>query len=194
MYTLVPTASGTATIPPVSVSYLSWPDSIPGELVTEAMTVQIADPLPPVSRGRGNVLWWVVGGVVTAAAGAVVFLVGRRRKARRSRRVIKSPAEQFLEKLTETKQRAAGDLKKFQSGLYDCLAVFLKQCYGIEPDRLSDEEIQKELETTTLPDGYKVQICHWLVQARQDKFRPVSAVPGKITQLEAEIRRVFEQL
>ena len=190
-YTLVPTTSGLARIESVRISYISWPDSIPGELVTEAMTVQVAPPLPPVQDESTVPVWAIIAGllVVTGAVAAVVTI-----RRRRPKEIIKSPQEQFLESLESLKTDAAGDFRKYQTGLYNNLSVFLMARYDIVVGRLGDDEIITALDATGLNDGKKHLLGTWLVRARQDKFRPVAGTPADIVRLETEIRGYFENL
>jgi len=191
-YTLIPTSAGTAQIDPVAVSFISWPDSVPGELFTEAMTVQIAEPPPPAEEGSDKTVLIVI--VTFVVVGFLAFALVKWVRSKQPKEVQKSPIEQFLEKLTEIKQEAGGDFKKFQIGLYENLAVFLETMYHIEPDKLADNEIDSALKATDLSDSQRVQIARWLTQARQDKFRPVASKPGETMRLETEIRQFFEKL
>jgi len=192
-YTLIPTSTGAATIDPITVSYISWPDSVPGQLVTEAMTVQIAEPLQPIEED-GTATWWIVIIGSTAVLGLVAFVLVRWSAARQPKEIEKAPVQQFLDRLTAVKREAGGDLKKFQIGLYESMAAFLKARYDIELDRLGDDDMSTALETTDLNDDQKEQIGRWLVQARRDKFRPVVGAPGETICLETEIRQFFEKL
>ena len=192
-YTLIPTSAGAATIDPITVSYISWPDSVPGQLVTEAMTVQVAEPLPPVEEGGGATVWIMVVLLVVVGGLAAIILV-KRSAAKQPKEIEKTPVEQFLDRLTALKREAGGDLKKFQVGLYENLAAFLKARYDVESDRFGDDELADALEVTDLNDDQKEQIGRWLVQARRDKFRPVVGAPGETIRLETEIRQFFERL
>jgi hypothetical protein len=192
-YTLIPTSAGAATIDPITVSYISWPDSVPGQLVTEAMTVQIAEPLPFIEED-GAATWWLVVVGLAAVLGLVAFVLVKQSAARQPKEIEKTPVEQFLDRLTALKREAGGDFKKFQGGLYESLAAFLKVRYNIESDRLGDDELADALEATDLNDDQKEQIGRWLVQARRDKFRPVVGAPGEAIRLETEIRQFFEKL
>ncbi len=191
-YTLVPTSSGTATIDPVTVNYLSMPDSITGELVTEAMTVQIAEPLPPPKKSPSG-WYWGIGGAIVVLLGVVLFLAVRRSARKRSETVEKSPVETFLEKLTAVKQDAGGDLKKFQDGLYKILVELLSTQYGINADELPDEELAPALASAGMSEEERMRISAWLIKARQDKFRPVVSSPGETIRLGTEIRQFFEK-
>ncbi|MFQ6007809.1 MAG: hypothetical protein ACE5K8_02550 [Candidatus Zixiibacteriota bacterium] len=192
-FTLVPTSSGLGSIDPVIISYITWPDSIPGELVTEAMTVQIAELLPPV-EGHGGVSVWVLILVALVVVVSAAFAFVRWKKGRTPKEIEKTPVQQFLEQLTVLKQESESEFKKFQAGLYKLLVEFLTAKYAINPDGAADDEIEKLLEPTDLNEHQKRQISQWLVQARRDKFRPVVAAPGETIRLETEIRRFFEKL
>jgi hypothetical protein len=192
-YTLIPTSAGAATIDPITVSYISWPDSVPGQLVSEAMTVQIAEPLPPVEED-GAATWWVMVVLLFVVGGLAELILVKRFKARKPKEIEKTPVEEFLDRLTALKREAGGDLKKFQVGLYESMAAFLKARYDIELNRLGDDEVSSALEVTDLNDDQKEQIGRWLVQARRDKFRPVVGAPGETIRLETEIRQFFEKL
>ncbi|HWR81903.1 MAG TPA: hypothetical protein VN285_01225 [Candidatus Deferrimicrobium sp.] len=192
-FSLIPTASGTARIAPVTVQYLSWPDSLPGELVTETMTIQIAERVTRV-QGSVKVTYWLLGAVAVLVLAGGAALVIKRSVRRRSTPIVKTPAEEATERLTILKREAGSDLKKFQTGLYELLAVFLKAKFNIDPDRLTDEEIDDALATTDLSAEQKAHMSRWLMEARRDKFRPVAAAPGDTIRLETEVRRYFEKL
>jgi hypothetical protein len=192
-YTLIPISSGLGSIDPVTISYISWPDSIPGELVTETMTVQIAEPLPP-EKEHGGFTVWVLILVILVVVGSAAFAFVRWKKSRTPKEIEKTPVEQFLEDLTALKQESGSEFKKFQAGLYKLLVEFLTAKYAINPDGAADDEVEKLLEPTDLNEHQIKQISLWLVQARRDKFRPVVAAPGETIRLETEIRRFFEEL
>lgn len=192
-YTLVPASPGVGRIDPIIISYISWPDSVPGELVTEAMTVQIAEPGQSVKQSSGRSVWIVIA-VSLAVLGLAAFVLVKRSRDRKPKVVEKIPIEQFLEDLTGLKHEAGSDLKKFQTGLYKIMMEFLSAKYGINPDGISDDDIGGALEPTNLSDSQKRQISLWLVQARRDKFRPVAGAPGETIRLETEIRQFFEKL
>ena len=101
-FTLEPTVSGLATIPVLTIEYLAWPDSIPGELVTEMMTVTVAEPLPVVeAETEGlSVITTITAIVLVLVVAVVVVFVLRRRKPIM---VAKLPREDFLESLARSK-------------------------------------------------------------------------------------------
>ncbi|MCK4632396.1 MAG: hypothetical protein KAT79_03945 [candidate division Zixibacteria bacterium] len=190
-YTLVPTGSGVGRIDPVTISYATWPDSIPGELVTEALTVNISNPVPkelPTPIG-----WWVylVGVIVLVSIGGfVVYRIRNKQPAE----TVKPPTETFLDQLTDLRKVSGGDLKKFQSGLYDLLATFLSERCNIDLAGGTDREITEALSRTDMGKAQKEKVAGWLVKAQADKFRPVVSAPGDTARLESEIREFFKKL
>jgi len=192
-YTLIPSSPGTGRIDPITISYISWPDSVPGELVTEAMSVRIAEPARPVSQGGSSIVWLVVA-TSLVVLGVVAFTLVKWIKRRKPKEIVKTPVEQFLEDLTVLKRQAGSDLKKFQTGLYKIIVEYLSAKYSINPDGHSDDDIEELLEPTDLSDSQKKQINLWLVQARRDKFRPIAGAPGETIRLETEIRQFFKKL
>ncbi|MEA3297706.1 MAG: hypothetical protein U9R56_07575 [candidate division Zixibacteria bacterium] len=192
-YMLIPTSSGSAHIEPATIDYITWPDSIPGELVTEGMTVRIAEPKPVEPQDRSTTIWVIVLIVLTGGVVVGIVLV-RRSRNRKSTQPVQTPQERFLEELALVKDESGSDLKKFQTGLYRILAEFLDSRYGITTERLSDEGLARALDESDLAEEIKKKICEYIVKARQDKFRPVTAVPGETVRLEAEIRKLFEEI
>ena len=192
-YVLIPTSSGSASIDPVSISYVSWPDSIPGELVTEPMTAEIADPVKRDEKGN-NISWiWIVviGLIVLGGFGTFILRVINKKNEIEPHQ---SPKENFLEKLTETKENAGSDLKKFQTGLYAILATYINDLYKIDVSKLSDNELKEKLVESGINDISSDKIVGWLSRAHQDKFSPITSLPGETIRLEAEIRDFFEKL
>lgn len=198
VYSVMPTGSGTGRIEPMVIHYLSWPDSLPGELVTEAMTVNIAAAKPkPSSKNplsglplMGIIAVWVViaGGVGT---GVLLFVRSRKRKPKE---IIKTPVEIFQEKLTALSAEAGSDLKRFQTGLYKLLVWFLNAHYKINVSNQSAEEIARGIEAADMPAAHKEKLCGWLLRAEREKFSPLPPAPGETIRLEAEIRQFFEQI
>ncbi len=195
-YTLIPTGSGQGRIEPITIAYASWPDSVPGELVTEGMWVTIGLP-PPVEKRVG----WrerltlpviaVLGLLVTAGTGAVFYVRARNKKPRET---VKSPAELFLEQLTAAKGESGGDLKRFQTLLYRNLLWYVRVQHGVELSGLTMEEILRVVDSSSMPDQQKDRICGWLLRADREKFSPATPAPGETIRLEAEVRQFFETL
>lgn len=192
-FTLEPTASGLATIPALTIEYLVWPDSIPGELVTEVMAVTVAEPLPVVENETGglSVGTAIIAIVVVLVVATLVVIVIRRRKPAK---VAKTPREEFLESLARSKEDAMGDLKKLQIGVYRHLVTYLGAEYNLALSGLTSEEIMSVLGKTNIPPVQREKIGGWLTRAEKEKFSPVEAAPGEANRLESDIRSFFENI
>ena len=181
-YTLIPGSPGVGRIQPVSIEYL----------ITEEMTVNVAEPLPvPVSGGFP--IWLVIVIVVVVAAGAGAFIWHRSRN-REVVEPVKSPKETLLEDLASLKQDAGTDLKNFQTGLCRILPAYLQAVYRFDPNDLEREALTERLIAGGLVPDKAEKVAGWLSRARIDKFRPVSASPGETIRLESEIRNMFESM
>ncbi len=90
-FALVPTGSGVGRIAPVTVSYYSWPDSVPGQMVTEEMTLHIASPVAKKSSGKAGMPLsvWIAGGVGWLLIIGVIGLVIVKR--RKPKEIVKTP-------------------------------------------------------------------------------------------------------
>lgn len=189
-YTLIPVSSGLGYISPVSVEYVTWPDSIPGELVTEAQSVQIAEPRPQV-ESNGSLLPWLLALVgLILAAGIAAFLILR--KSRKPEPKL-DPAEKFLTALAVAKQDAGNDLKRFQDSLCRILSEYLKSATGLSVEEFDDDRLADELIEGGMNAADAEKLAGWYGRARLDKYRPVKAEPGEVIRLEAEIRSWFEK-
>ncbi len=192
-YVLIPTASGQGRINAVTISYLAMPDSVAGELLTEPMAVTIAEPIPEVIAEGGHTIIYIIVAVVVIV-GVIVVVVIRRRSAHQPKEVVRTPIQQILEDLTGLKATAGTDLKKFQTGLHDILFKFMGRQYGIDASSVSDEELAEQLAATDLGEGQRDRLWRWFVDARKDKFRPVTAAPGETIRRESEIRNFFANM
>ncbi|MCK4461954.1 MAG: hypothetical protein KAW46_09115, partial [candidate division Zixibacteria bacterium] len=143
-YVLAPISSGPGQIASVNISYLTWPDSLPGELSTEPMTGVIAEPLPPPPERDWSLLYWLVGAfLVVGSVGTIVLW--RRSRNQRPTESVRTVVERFLDDLQVLKADSGDDHKKFQTGLYRILAEFFKEQYGLKADELAEEQLAKEL-------------------------------------------------
>jgi hypothetical protein len=192
--TLAPTSAGKAEIMPITIPYLKWPDSIPGEVVTEGMSVSIADPKPTAQKEEMRLVDWVKLIAVIIAPLALITAFYLRRKRQKNQIVKVTPKEKFLADLSVLKTDAGSDLKKFQTGLYKILSDYLSDRYYLTADRLMNEDISTLLAQTDLYESQRKQLGEWFERARADRFRPVDAQPGETIRLESEIRQFFEQL
>jgi hypothetical protein len=194
-FTLVPTGSGTGRIAPVTVSYFSWPDSVPGQLVTEEMTLHIAASTARKGAVSKTLLptwvWYAGGGALVLIIGIVVVLVVRGKKPKE---VVKTPTEILLDRLTALKQASGSDLKRFQTGLYKDLVWYVTEAYHLHLAGLSTEDILHELDAAPIPDAEKDKICGWLTRADREKFSPLPPSPGETVRLEHDVREFFEKM
>lgn len=192
-YVLLPKSSGVGRIAPITISYITWPDSLPGELTTSEMTVTIAEPLPPKEPSDYTLIGWLGGAVLLAAAGLVIVII-RRSRNRKPSEPVRTVVEQFLDELGQLKQAAGADHKRFQTGLHKILAEFFSRQYSLSPEGIAEEELKEQLLAAGLTDQAGSKIATWFAQAARDKYSPVSAGPGETIRLEAEIRQLFEKL
>ena len=191
-YQLMPTSSGLGKIDPITVNYVTWPDSVAGELVTEPVTINIAE--QKVVANSSTFPKWIpiIGVIMLLGTGAVVFAAVS--KARKQKKPVKSPSEAALESLTQLKAESGTDLKRFQTGVYNILSDFLSSKFEIKVVGLNEDSLVEKLSNTALSENEKEQIKNWLAQAELDKFRPVEPSPGDTVRLETELRRFFENV
>jgi len=196
LYDLAPTLSGAGTIRSLEVEYLLWPDSTTGTLVTDPVSIQIANPRPKSASGGWGIMPYLAGGLVLSGGTVVVFLIVALRRRRRGRTEMKlrSPRECFLEDLAGVRAEAGQDLKKFQTGLYRILAGYLGARYGVDTNNLSAEAVAAQLRRSGVAQPETDRILGWLIRAEREKFAPVAAPPGEVVRLEAEIRQFFESI
>lgn len=198
VYQLVPTGSGTARVEPMTVHYLSWPDSLPGELVTEPMTLEVAPAKPKPESGNplaripvaALIAVWVA---VVGGVGAGVLVFARSRK-KRHKEVTKTPIQLFIEKLSVLRDESGSDLKRFQTGLYRHLTWFINIQYGINVSHRTAEEITGSLKEVNLSPAEQEKLAGWLLRADREKFTPLPPMPGETVRLETEIRDFFEHM
>jgi hypothetical protein len=192
-YQLTPALSGIATVQPMVIEYVTWPDSSVGQLLTDAVTVSVAEPKQAkVGKGEG-----MKGGLIALIAVIVLGLgVGLylllRPKAKKV--VTKSPAEVFLEQLELTRKDAGMDLKKFQTGVSRCLMMYVQARYGIDLAGQSASQSAIELEKVESTQAVREALSGWLARAEREKFSPLASAPGEVPRLESEIRTFFEKL
>lgn len=196
-FTLVPTGSGLARIEPMTIHYVSWPDSIPGDLTTSAMTLTVAA-AKPVNKSSGPFaflpLWgWIVVWVAVATGaglGAWRFVKAKKSPVPE----VKSPVTLVLEGLTQLQAESGSDLKRFQTGLYKLLVNFAQATCGVATSGHSAEEIAEGIKNSSLSEVEKEKITGWILRADREKFSPLPPTPGETIRLESEVRTFFEQM
>jgi hypothetical protein len=196
-FTLVPSGSGTARIEPMTIHYISWPDSIPGELTTSAMTLTVAAARPVAKPGSlfGMLPVWgwiaVWAGVAALFAARIMLFVRGRKKPVEEK---KSPIDLALESLSQIQAESGSDLKRFQTGLYKLLLTFAQEQLGLETSGRSAEEVTMGIQASKLSESEKEKLCGWILRADREKFTPLPPAPGETIRLEAEIRNFFESM
>jgi len=191
-YVLEPTSSGLGKIDPIKISYVSWPDSIPGEMITEKVSISIADQILKENSDSSNLWFYLIAGLILAGGGAGVFIA--KSKAANTKVPIKTPVDMALEELAKVTSESGSDLKKFQTGVYSLLSDFLKTRYNMNVGGLTQSELEVQISKTSLSVPQKSGIIDWLMQAERDKFGPIEASPGETVRLENDLRKFFENL
>jgi hypothetical protein len=191
VYSLIPTEPGLARIEPVTINYVSWPDSIPGELTTESMTLTVNELEPPDEGGfaYGLVL---LGVVLVLAIGVIVGVLTFRGRTRGATDVPGSPDEQMVNDIDQLKDSAGADLKRFQTGLYQYLIKYVSAKFGVEVSGKSLQDIDRELERAMVAENDRNILMSWLERAEREKFAPVEGSPGETTRLASELKQYFE--
>jgi hypothetical protein len=191
-YTLIPIGSGAARIEPVTIAYVSYPDSIPGELVSEPITVQIAAPIPVIVE-ESHVTWWLFSGVLIGAAALAAVVILRMRRSPMSGKNLLTPAERFMDNMNRLKNEAGSDLKKFQTGLFGALSLYLGEEYNLALSNKNSAQIAAALKATSIPDSRKERILGWLDRAEREKYSPAAGAPGETIRLATEVQQYFEE-
>lgn len=191
-YTLIPSLSGLGRIEAIAIEYISWADSVPGQLLTEPMTISIANPkpAPPTDSGNGVWFWLVMIGLVLALGGGVYYLLVIKGKSAANEQV--SPEQDFVRGLEALRKVSTDDLKQFQTGLYKLLVEYLNRRYQITSVSGSASDLSEQMKTSPMPAEHREMISGWLFRAEKEKFTPAAVSPGATTRLSAEIRQFFE--
>ena len=194
-YYLVPVLSGAATIEPVAVEYITWPDSLPGLLMTDPVTVTVANPLPKSETTKSDFPFgWVVAMSILVLGGAAAGVVSAMRRKKKPVEKPKSAMEGILDDLATAKAQAGSDLKTFQTGLHRVLLTLVKTRYKVDTAKLNTNEVVEVLQEAERDEAVRTKISEWLVRAEREKYSPVAAPPGEVIRLETEVRRFLESL
>lgn len=190
-YTLFPTSSGTAKIDPIVISFISLPDSTRGQLLTEPVIINVAEPVF-VEESESFPLWFLAlgGFLLIGSVAAAFFLI----KGGGKKEEVFTPIQIALQELAKVKEDSRTDLKQFQAGVFSLLTKFSKENYQIETAGKSEAEIETAFADTNLDETRKRQIKDWIVNAEKDKFRPDVFSPGETVRLENEIRIFLESI
>ncbi|MEE8577095.1 MAG: hypothetical protein V3T31_07550 [candidate division Zixibacteria bacterium] len=193
LYNLIPTDYGQGRVEPITISYLSWPDSIPGELVTEPMILAVSKPEAKPEPKEGLPVWFYIGVGISLLGGAAVT-IHKLKKRKEPAQTEQTDVELFLDDLKKIREDAGSELKKFQTGLYRALMAFLKSRYDIIPVGKTLEELVTELEATDLSVDQRHTIATWLDRAQREKYSPAKVAPGETIRLANEVEQFFEKM
>ena len=191
-YVLLPTSGGEGKIDPITINYITWPDSISGELITEPVAMTIGEQKIKSSSSKFPIWIPIVGGLLVIGSGTAIYVL--RAKALKGRPIVKTASETALFELAKLKTESGTDIKKFQTGVYSILSNFLRSKFNVNISGLTEEKIEELLAKTNLSEQPRMSIKNWLSQAEKDKYRPVEATPGETVRLETELRRFFENV
>jgi hypothetical protein len=192
-YQLAPSLSGIATVQPMVIEYVTWPDSTVGQLATDVVTIAVADPVPAATRDKGGFDGGWIALIVVGVLG-LVFGLYAAFKPKAKKEIIKSPAEAFLEQLESVRKESGMDLKRFQTGVSRCLTSYIQTRYSVDLTGHAASQAAIELERVEPNQTVREALGGWLARAEREKFSPIAAAPGEVTRLESEIRSFFERL
>jgi len=189
-YNFRPTLAGVGKIEPIDVKYISWPDSIPGFLTTQAYQILIAEPLPPPEPFSLKPLIIIIVGAVIIIGVVLFILLGRKKK---EVVVVRSAEEEFIDGLAIIKKESQGDRKVFFTRLYKVLVEYIERKYSIKVAGLSSAVMLGQLETKNLFPELKEPLTAWVKQAETEKYAPVGGTPGDIIRLISELEDFFQK-
>jgi len=189
-YTLKPTASGTGIIKPILLQCVSMPDSIPGELATQELSIKIADPVPIEKKSEIPDYYYFL--LIIVLAGGFVFIFLQLRKKPETIPV-KSPEESILAELAAIKQEGYSDRKLFFTRLFKMLSTFLEKKYNQNLSGQTADDIISNFEEIEISLDIKEKLTVWLTKAEKEKFAPMGGEPGDIIRLIAELEKFFKK-
>ncbi|MFH1686774.1 MAG: hypothetical protein ABIE70_04545 [bacterium] len=192
-YTLIPNAPGLGLIEPTIIDYVTWPDSTPGQLATQAMTVQVAPPRAVV-RSDDSIRWWLWLVVLAIAGGAAVGFFWWRLRNKPVSEPVERPVDRFKRHLAQLKEESGSDWKKFQSGLADLMALLFRDQFGVQAVGMDESELTTNLSQAGLAAKVAEALAAAYSKAEKDKFRPVSAGPGEVIRCESELQQLVSKI
>jgi len=191
-YVLRPTGSGVATIDPVVLDYLSFPDSTTGQLSTQEFKILVAARIP-----RGNETNLPLFAKILIGLAALVVIGGVVIFVRKYKAVdiepVKTSEEEFLEGLETARKESQNDRKQFFTRLYKLLMMYLEGKYGLELSGKTAQSIVEQLDSIDLQPIFAEKVGQWLIQADKEKFAPGAGAPGDTLRLATEIDKTFRE-
>lgn len=190
-YRLKPTGSGIGTIEPIVLQCISMPDSIPGELSTQILKVNIAEPIPVEKEsGLSLYLYFMIASLMIAA----VVIIVLKKKNKPDVEPVKTPEAYFFDTLAQIKAENQSDRKMFFTKLHAALAEYIKLKYSIETSGQTAVIISGHLEKLEISLNEKEKISGWLIRAEKEKYAPFGGEPGDIIRLISELENFFNDI
>ena len=190
-YTLKPTGSGVGTINPITLQSVSMPDSIPGQLSTQLMKVNIAKPIP-VEKESGVQIYLYL--VVAALMIAAVLIVVLKKRNRPNVEPVKSPEEHFIDTLAQIKANSQSDRTLFFTKLHAALVNYIEAKFSIATSGQNAEKIADNIDKLEISINEKEKISGWLIQSEKEKYAPFGGEPGDIIRLISELENFFNDI
>jgi hypothetical protein len=191
-FTLKPISSGQANITPVTINYLSMPDSIGDELISESFYITIANPLPKKEIEELPYYWYALTILILIGVAVAYWFIKINDKSE-NKDSKRSFEQNIIEDLDKLYKEAGSDIKIFQTGFSRLMSDYLIKKFRIDIKGLNSEELFDNLNSTELTSAQIERIHKWLTQAERDKYSPISSQPGDVVRLVTEIKHFFEK-
>lgn len=189
-YSFKPTLSGTGTIEPITIDYVAWPDSIPGQLTTQTFRVLIANPLPPPEVSNLPNIILIALGLLIVVAIVIIVLVKRKKVETKP---VKTAEQYFLSELAQIKKESQNDRKIFFTRLFRTLSLYIENKYSIDLSGHNAIAVGALMEKMDVHPDIVKKLGGWLKQAETEKFAPVGGTPGDIIRLISELENYFKK-
>jgi hypothetical protein len=192
-YNFRPILAGTGIIRPITFNYVTWLDSLPGQLTTQEYRILIAEPKPVVTRGGiSTVGIIVIIMVIIVIAAAVIFMILRKKPSLMEASV--SPEETFIQDLQRIKKDHHADRKLFFGGLHKALLDYLGNRFGMETAGKTMSTIKEAVSALDIAVNHQEKIIQLLEMAESEKFAPRQGEPGDILRLCTELENHFSNI
>lgn len=191
-YEFKPTKGGTGRIYPITLEYITMPDSVPGQLMTQELTVLIAPPMKKVEETGLAWYYYVIIAVIVIGVVIAVIVFVIKRGASVEPEV--KPEQAVLVKLAGIREDGQADRKAFYTRLYRLLLDYITQKYGVAVSGMMPQDVMAALDEKEMPPGEKDKLSGWLTLADREKFAPGGGEPGDTIRLITEIENHMQTL
>ena len=169
-YEFKPTKGGIGRILPITLEYVTLPDSIPGQLTTQEYTVRIAQPVQ-INKPSG-LAWYYYVIIAVIVVGAVIVVMLIIKKGRKPITPETTPERALLEKLAGIREEGQTDRKIFYTRLYKLLIDYIGRKHGIAVVGGMTPDVIAAMDEKDIPLGEKEKLAGWLTLADREKFAP----------------------